>query len=783
MSTAYVPLKMPKRVHRKMRYLRWLVRLYVGLEGLAAVVLVLGLAFWLGLALDWTFEPKPALRLVGMLVVLGAVGYVAQRFLFSRATAELPNTRLALLVERKYPELQQGLVTTVEAAQQQRTGPVGNRALLRQTSQHASEAMSSIYLLDIFHYRPLIWKLLAALTIVASVAAFAVLRADAFGFWLTRLQLSSAPWPRQVELSVVGFRLHEGGLVANVARDDDFELRAFASIVDGHSVPELVEVRYTLLDSRRGRHAMTQVGEAVPGREKAQEFHFRFKNITEDMSFDVVGGDGRVRGLRLHVVERPRILRMVLECQYPSYMQRSSRSVPFRGRAELPEGTRAVCRVEANKALRSVVVHEPARQQDLPVVLDSNQANAFSFPLAMGPEDRVFLVNMHDQDDVASRDPYRVVISAVVDQVPEVSVRLRGIGVAVTSQARIPFVGRLTDQYGIEEIWYELQVDEDAPVRRTPATQPAGRLDVTQLDPLDLAQEDGQSPSALPRLLPGQKVALAVQARDAYNLDGQMHVGSSQRFLLDIVTDSELRALLEKRELRLRQRFESIYEKMLGIQDLLGRVEITSTASEAEGSVAGRSASANKAVEGDDRMGDHVDESPAEAEFRRRRERDRLRLAGSLQNVAQLAYETLGVAEGFEDIVVELSNNRVDTKELRRRLIEGISEPLQEIGADLMPTLEEQIQAFQATLARDKFPDVPSPPLSNASTERAQRQVIAQSEVVLEAMQQVLGRMLELESYNELVELLRAIVSEHQQLHEQTRDERRKRLRSLLNEE
>ena len=35
------------------------IRDYVWIEGLAMLVAVFGLAFWLGMALDWTFEPSP----------------------------------------------------------------------------------------------------------------------------------------------------------------------------------------------------------------------------------------------------------------------------------------------------------------------------------------------------------------------------------------------------------------------------------------------------------------------------------------------------------------------------------------------------------------------------------------------------------------------------------------------------------------------------------------------------------------------------------------------------
>ena len=763
MPITYQPLKLPKRVNRKMRMLRWLVRLYVGLEGLAAVALVLGLAFWVGLALDWTFEPSRGWRILVSLGVMLATSYVALRYLFSRAAARLPNTSLALLLERNYPELQESLVTTVEAAQRRRTAPIGNKALLNQTSQHASDAMRGIQLRRIFHYRPLVWKSVGALGLLVSVGAFALLQSDAFGFWLERLSLSSAPWPRRVELSVSGFEMHEGELVANVARADDFELRAFASIVDGHSAPEQVEIRYTLADSRRGRHPMTEVGEALPGRDTAQEFQFRFKSLAEDLWFDIVGDDDRILALRLRVVERPQIFRTTIDCQYPSYMQRPARSIPFRGRVELPEGAQVVCRVEANKTLRRVVVHEPAGERDLAAVLGTPTNKEFSFSLDIGADDRVLLLTLHDQDGVENREPYRVVVSAVADQPPEVSVQVRGIGSAVTPQARIPFVGRIADQYGIEDVWIEYQVDQDQPQRRGAGAPPAGRLVVDHIDALDLAQAESTSGGPALALQPGQQLSLAVQARDAYDLGDNPHVGSSQRFLLDIVTDSELRALLEKRELALRQRFEAIYEKMQSIQELLGRIEIRKNRSDPN------EASPAPTREASDLQPENTE--AGESEQLRLIERDRLRIGGSLISVTQLAYETIGVSEGFDDIVVELVNNRVETEDLKQRLVEGIAEPLREIGADLMPTLEQRIQDLQSAFPQDSL------------RERAHHLTIAQGEVVLLAMKEVLERMLELESYNELVELLRAIVSDQQQLQEQTKGERRSKLRSLLDEE
>ena len=439
------------------------------------------------------------------------------------------------------------------------------------------------------------------------------------------------------------------------------------------------------------------------------------------------------------------MLRVFLDCRFPDYLQRSPQTIPFAGRVELPEGSHATCRIEASKELDQVTVHDPGRLEDLPTTISQDRPQEVSFELDAEQEDRVLLVTMRDLDGVENRDPYRLVVSVTEDLPPDVSVKLDAIGSAVTPQARIPFAGRISDEYGIERGWYEYRVDESKPERREMSTSPAGRRELTQLGNFDLAATDEQSNRRLLEVKPGQRIALSVQAQDAYNLHDQPHVGTSQYFTLDIVTDSELRALLEKRELALRQRFEAIYEKMLSTRQLFDRIVISSEVPK--------------------------DPAPAQEEPERQQERDRLRIGGAIQNVVQLSHETLGVADGFEQIVLEMENNRVDTAELKQRLQQGISDPLREVGGRLMPDLESQLEQLQKVFPQQ---DVTSEALGASK---------AQGDKVLAAMKEILDRMLELESYNELVELLRGIVSEHEDLTERTKKERRATLRGLLDED
>jgi hypothetical protein len=818
-----VRFQMPRPVARKIGRLRFLVRLYALLEGVAVLLLLLGMAFWLALAVDWLLEPSREMRIMMWGVVLVASLWIAVQLLFRRVFARLPKSGIALVLERQFPQLQESLVTTVEFAEKgaAEKGAGGERmahrsghaaeptvkssrdfngesasspelfrpVMLRQTSQLAAKQIARIPLRRVLRIRPLAWKGLAAVCMVLSIAGFAAAYHDQFDFWLQRLQLDEAPWPRRVQLEVFGFETLEGGQrIALVARDDDYVLHVQASIIEGHELPETVEIRYRLADGRRGRDTMTRVGEALPGRDPAQRYRYQFKHVVSDLDFEILGGDDRVENLHLRVVERPQVVLLSVGVEYPAYLQREPRSIEVGGRLELPEGASATCRVEVSKPLQSVHIDTPdnlsvapgdasdastpQRSIDVEVSPPGEESRLhrrgeFHFQLDDVRQDRVLLITMRDEDGIENREPYRLLVAVIHDEVPDVAVGLRGIGSAVTSQATLPFSGQITDEYGLERVWFEYRLDQGAPGQREMQLSHPGSRQFSKLEPLDLAETDPATVRPLLELKPGQKLSLSIRARDAYDLLDQPHLGASQQFLLDVVTPSELRAILEKQELTLRQRFEAIYEKLAFSRDLLDRIEgIESSATRARDTAAGETPSS----QGEPAEHGVNKRTSTPISTRRRREANRLRVMSVLQNVTQLAYETLGVADGFEDIVAELVNNRINTRELTQRLQQQIAIPLQAIGGQQMPVLETQLQTFQAALDESVFP------MSRL------REARKQTDAVLVAMKGVLDRMLELESYNEIVKLLRGIIAEQQQLSDETKAKQRTRLRGLLEE-
>ncbi|QDT73838.1 DUF4175 domain-containing protein [Lacipirellula limnantheis] len=791
MSAAALPFEVPHPVAQKVARLRRLVRLYSLAEGVAALAIVAGLGFWLGLAIDWLFEPRPALRAAMWGVVVATGAFVAWRYIGRRLLAPLPDDSLALLVERQYPQLREGLVTTVQAARSwsdwegerpanQAPGSLfggsretphdgASRELLTAASRNAAAAMPEVALRRVFDMRPLARKGIAAIGLLAVTAVFAIAQRGAFDFYLERLGLSEQLWPRRVQLTVVGFENRETSPVINVARDDDFPLSVLASVTNGHVAPDEVEIRWRRpSDGGRGSGPMLKIGEAAPGRDDAQQYSYTFK-VSSDLEFDVIGGDDRIRNLRLHAVERPAITRVWLEVDYPAYMRREPRSIPVSGRAELPEGAAAVCRIEANKPLTAATVRDSVEQSDLPATIDAQSRDTFSFEIPAAARDRVFAISLRDADGVENRDPFRLPLSVTPDQTPEASVQLRGIGAAITPQARIPLAGSVTDDYGLEEAWFDYAIDDAPSSRRPLRTQPDGATNLAMTESFDLAESDPATKQPLVAVQPGQKLSLSIKGRDAYDLGDEPHIGGSQRFVLDVVTPSELRAILEKRELGLRQRFQAIYEKMVGVRELLDRIDLAAAGSGADDTAgAAEAAAAPSASDASEASAENESERDGD-DPARVRQRDLSRVGGARQSATQLAFETAGIAGGFDEIVAELINNRVDTEELKERLERGISEPLKEISGELLPEFETRLESLEQ--AYQAGPAEAAEPLAAAK---------AAAQSAEDAMKAVLDRMLELEEYNELVELLRGIVKDQEQLKERTQQEQRDKLKGLL---
>ncbi len=765
------PAQLPAAIPALLGRLRRRIRAYVWFEGSAIVLVLLGIWFWASLGFDWFFEPPKELRISLLGVLACLVVYTIYRWILRRAFVRLADRSLALLLERRFSNLHESLLTAVELGKHAEV-PF-NQQMLAHTYEEAEQETRALPLGRIFDRRPLLRVASLAVLLAASVAAFAFLASDAMAIWARRsFLLSPELWPRSTHLTVEGFAANNR---LKIARGSDVDLTVKAAATGQAIVPEIVEVRYSTSDGARGRDRLTRSGVAVRGKDEFQEYGYKFKGVLSDREFWVYGGDDRQGPFYLDVVDSPTLTKTTLHCVYPEYMRREPRDLPITGLVQIPIGTKITLHAEANKPLVQAqldIVTPSGAPTTTKLDLAGGEAmssktppSEFSIELPPLESDKTLLVTLLDADSIRSRDPVRLSLGALLDESPTVNVQLEGIGTAITPMAQLPAAGDIVDDYGLSRSWFDVQVDEDAPQQKPLAQQPAGRDKVSVRESLDVTPLN---------LQPKKKLRFTVQAADTDALAAKPNVGSSQKYVLDVVSPEQLRAMLEARELLLRRRFETMIEEFTETRDLLARLEPAGATGPA-GKDAGPAekkpadgAAAKKPPAGGAEPGDApaaaTAESPQQALASARVQAERV-----LQNSQRSTHETVELAESFDTIRAELINNRIDTEELKSRLKEGIADPLRAIVEVRFPEFEKQLRVLQSQL---------SDPRSTA----AQATAVAQADKILVEMKQVLDRMLELETFNEVLEMLRSVITAQEKLNGDAQKQQRQKLRELIEE-
>ena len=141
-------IQLPPEVEAILVELKSRIRKYVLWEGLAMAVVAIGLYFWLSLGFDSAvfsvrrLEPPRWLRMGLDLGLVGAVTAVVLSLVVFRYCRSFRPKSLALVLEKRFPELNDRLVTAVESASQSESHTPLTSAMLERTLLDAVAALS-----------------------------------------------------------------------------------------------------------------------------------------------------------------------------------------------------------------------------------------------------------------------------------------------------------------------------------------------------------------------------------------------------------------------------------------------------------------------------------------------------------------------------------------------------------------------------------------------------------------------------------------------------------------
>lgn len=784
------------------------IRSYVLIEGISIVLISIGIFFWLSLGIDaaWfsfrRLELPVWFRQMFVFVTLASVTYLVVRYLVGRLLFNIRSKALALVLERRFPNLDDRLITAVEMADEPQPATQNlTSAMVRRTVNELSSLSKQLNPAAVFDSGPIRKAATIAVIMIVSFVGFAAANKPALDRWARGyLMFEEEYWARETNLKVEviaqpGDRVRQfvDGIYKHPRGDD---LTISVTNLENSKAPSQVVLSYRTEQGLRGTVPMSLVSEGL--------FQHTITGVLENMQIWVTGGDfTNRRPFQVTMVEPPRVDKIDLLARFPNHTNlndpdESGRTLqPVLGTStSVPIGTDFVLRAETNKSLVAAQIRSDRldldivrsgkseesesksssmkarltlkseigdpiktlkltdeqvesilgkdKKLEIPFVMSPKaieelaNADAMPWPIPF-PADTELRIYLHDTDDVIGSDPTRTEINGVVDLPPQITTELRGIGTSITRKAIIPVTGFVTDDYGVVKAEFLYNVDGPKPV-----VPIAFRNTPTGEREFKLQYEEGR-PFERFEVLPlnldeGQTLVLTVAAEDGDTVLGP-NKSNGEVYRFNIVSDEELLSQLYQKELNLRRRFEQMIEEIKKTRD-----DIEKHRDQYEQVVINKT-DATKSE----------DISNTKLAVTSCSER-------SLYAIRQNATESIAVAEVFRDIRDEMINNSVDTPQMMERINDKILRPFDEINNEQFPLADEHLGRYKHTNEQGLDP---REPMSDT---------LVTLDRMIEQMENILNEMRKLESFHEAIELLKVIIEQQKELKAKTEEEKKKNL-------
>ena len=590
-------------------------------------------------------------------------------------------------------------------------------------------------------------------------------------------------------------------------------------------IPTVCTVYYRTESGVRGQSNMRRVGRIRDGYQSFVLDGPPLASLSESLTFSIRGLDDRLDDFSIDSVDPPSITAATVNVRYPDYLRvvdssggevqkplvttdDIDRSDEYQSGMRIREGSRVTLLTKTDVKMGALDVYA-SRAADGEPVKTTAKVSADGRSASISIDDFRAATTLQlipkDTDGIAPQVPYRYFMGVVLDAVPTLEIRLAGIGSSITPDAKLPMNIVAADDYGLKDVTVttiletpdkEDQNNRQAPDAGAPIAEeveseisqsgnPAA-VDRPQIDrngdgkwTVDLRELVSQQRLIRPPI--GSSVSVVGEAFDRYDI-GDAHAKSSEMIRLNVVTPDQLMSLLERRELELRGRLEQTVSELRQMRQTYDgiRLDLDEQAAEASDQTTPDPANSNGDSENSEGASQPTDAdsvgldlndgelSATATESQRMLQIIRLRIQQSGLQTSKTRDELLGIVATLTDIVDEMTNNRIDTPDRQMRLIDQIQSPLSAIISDPLDRLTGRIVDCEQQLSRPR------------QASQTAVEVIALTDETISGLTAILDKMLDLESFNELLDLVRGLIDDQDQLLDDTKTERKKKVLDLF---
>lgn len=387
---------------------------------------VLWIVFYLlinGLEYFSWFPPKG--RFVLFLFLMAGSAFVAVYYFLIplvnliRFRKKMSVEKAALLIGKFFPDIQDKLLNTIQLTNDFESDK--DNELLLATIEQRTESLSPVKFTDAvdlkgnLKYLAVFFGLLALLLcLVIFFPKFAVQPTQRI---VNYEQHFEKPLPYQVVINQTDIETTQG-------RDVKFSIS-----VTGERIPDAFFVK-----SSQGQQMMQK--------NSVNEFEYTFKNLYNNLDFNVVGGEYRSQDLHITVHPNPALLSYRCDLHYPNYIHRENETLEGKTRLIVPQGTQVDFHFFTRDAENAYVFADSSR-----IDLNVNDSEAlYSFTAANSGKFDFHLSN----EWISNMEPLAFSVDVLPDAYPDI--RVESFDEQLSTD--VYFSGLLTDDYGFTKLTF-----------------------------------------------------------------------------------------------------------------------------------------------------------------------------------------------------------------------------------------------------------------------------------------------------------------------------------------
>ena len=506
---------------------------------------VLWIVFYLlinGLEYFSWFPPKGRFVLF-MFLLAGSAFVLAYYFLIPlynliRFRKKMSVEQASVLIGKFFPEIKDKLLNTIQLSNQAASD--ADNALLAATIEQRSARLSPIRFSDAVDLRGnlkylgiFFGLLLLLILLMVFLPSFAVQPTQRI---VNYEQNFDKPLPYQVEIEQDEIETTQGQEVK------------FNIHVTGGRIPDAFYVK-------------SELGQQLMNKSSINDFSYTFKNLYNDLTFNVVGGEYNSRPIHITVHPNPALLSYRCEVRYPAYIHRSNETLEGKTRLIVPQGSNLTF---------SFVTRDTEKMQILAdsSVLDLTKTDdVFEYQFVASKSTKFEASVQNDWNNTIDPLPYS--IDVLPDAYPDI--RVESFDEQLSTD--VYYSGLVTDDYGFTKLTFNCKVKE--PIEKN----------IVKTVPIDLKQTRTsffyQFNMDSLGILPGQNMEVYFEVWDNDGFHGPKSKRSEtftyykpSEAALDSIADNTSEDIMERLEKKSQEadKLQDEIEKML--QDLLQKKDL-----------------------------------------------------------------------------------------------------------------------------------------------------------------------------------------------------------------